>query len=178
MVAKDARAQVDRRIHGNFREGEVGRSVGSGGLRLARIRDANGAKALGWFCRFRQRIERGSLPVQKNWCGPVLAQKRRPLHRDLPCFVVEASWGVNSGAVTRRSQPRSMPRSSFVIGANPTVNLRGGTFKERGKRTDAKLIVIDPRRQSLCGMLASVGFNRPRPSRSAERDVVDDIEKA
>ena len=58
--------------------------------------------------------------------------------------------GLNSGAVSAPFSAAMEAEVIIVIGANPTVNHPvAATFIKNAAKLGAKLIVIDPRRQSL-----------------------------
>ena len=149
---KDAGDQVDpANPFTHFREAswEEALSVASGGL--ARIRDQFGPKALAGFGSAKGSNEEAFLfqkLVRTGFGSNNVDHCTRLCHASSVAALME---GLNSGAVTAPFAAAMDAECIIVIGANPTINhpVAATFIKNAVKQRGAKLVVIDPRRQSL-----------------------------
>jgi formate dehydrogenase major subunit len=151
-VAKDARDQVDpANPWTHFREATWEEALERAASGLARIRDANGAKALAGFGSAKGSNEEAYLfqkLVRTGFGSNNVDHCTRLCHASSVAALME---GLNSGAVTAPFSAALDAEVIIVIGANPTVNhpVAATFIKNAVKQRGAKLIVIDPRRQTL-----------------------------
>ena len=135
----------------HFREATWEEALDRAATGLARIRDAHGLKALAGFgsakgsneeaYQFQKLVRTGFGSNNVDHCT-------RLSHASSVAALME---GLNSGAVTAPFAAALDAEVIIVIGANPTVNHSvAATFiKNAVHQHGAKLIVIDPRRQTL-----------------------------
>jgi formate dehydrogenase major subunit len=151
-VAKDAYDQVDpANPWTHFREAtwEEALDRAAGGLKA--IRDSHGPKALAGFGSAKGSNEEAYLfqkLVRTGFGSNNVDHCTRLCHASSVAALME---GLNSGAVSAPFEAAMDAEVIIVIGANPTVNhpVAATFIKNAVKQKGAKLIVIDPRRQSL-----------------------------
>ena len=149
---KDASDQIDpANPFTHFREAswEEALSVASGGL--ARIRDQFGPKALAGFGSAKGSNEEAFLfqkLVRTGFGSNNVDHCTRLCHASSVAALME---GLNSGAVTAPFAAAMDAECIIVIGANPAINhpVAATFIKNAVKQRGVKLVVIDPRRQSL-----------------------------
>src|SRR5271167_4544373 len=117
---------------------------------LKRIRDAHGRKALAGFGSAKGSNEEAYLfqkLVRTGFGSNNVDHCTRLCHASSVAALME---GLSSGAVSAPFAAALDAEVIIVIGANPTVNHPvAATFIKNAAKNGAKLIVIDPRRQSL-----------------------------
>ena len=150
-MPKDARDQVDpANPWTHFREAswEEALALAAGGL--SGIRDGKGPKALAGFGSAKGSNEEAYLfqkLVRTGFGSNNVDHCTRLCHASSVAALME---GVNSGAVTAPFSAAAEAELIIVIGANPTVNHPvAATFIKNATKKGARLVVIDPRRQSL-----------------------------
>ena len=151
-VGKDANDQVDpANPWTHFREAtwEEALDRASGGLK--RIRDTKGKKALAGFGSAKGSNEEAYLfqkLVRTGFGSNNVDHCTRLCHASSVAALME---GLNSGAVSAPFEAALDAEVIIVIGANPTINhpVAATFIKNAVKQKGAKLIVIDPRRQTL-----------------------------
>ncbi|HET6618709.1 MAG TPA: formate dehydrogenase subunit alpha [Dongiaceae bacterium] len=151
-VPKDATDQVDpANPWTHFREAswEEALDLAAGGRR--KIRDEKGRKALAGFGSAKGSNEEAYLfqkLVRLGFGSNNVDHCTRLCHASSVAALME---GLNSGAVSAPFAAAMDAEVIIVIGANPTVNhpVAATFMKNAVKNNGAKLIVIDPRRQSL-----------------------------
>lgn len=149
---KDAEDQVDpANPFTHFREAswEEALDVAAGGLR--RILDSHGPKSLAGFGSAKGSNEEAYLfqkLVRTGFGSNNVDHCTRLCHASSVAALME---GLNSGAVTAPFSAALDAEVIIVIGANPTINhpVAATFIKNAVKERGAKLIVIDPRFQSL-----------------------------
>jgi len=151
-VPKDAQDQVDpANPWTHFREATWEEALDRAASGLARIRDEKGAKALAGFGSAKGSNEEAYLfqkLVRTGFGSNNVDHCTRLCHASSVAALME---GLNSGAVTAPFSAALDAEVIIVIGANPTVNhpVAATFIKNAVKERGAKLIVIDPRRQTL-----------------------------
>ncbi|HEX7389217.1 MAG TPA: formate dehydrogenase subunit alpha [Acidiphilium sp.] len=151
-VPKSADDQVDpANPFTHFREAtwEEALDRAAGGLR--RIRDQHGAGALAGFGSAKGSNEEAYLfqkLVRTGFGSNNVDHCTRLCHASSVAALME---GVNSGAVTAPFSAALDAEVIIIIGANPTVNhpVAATFIKNAVKDKGAKLIIMDPRRQTL-----------------------------
>ena len=150
-VKKDANDQVDpANPFTHFREASLGRGARYRRQRPRQDPRREGRQGAGRF-RLGQGLERGGLSVPEAGAHRLRLQQCRPLHAALPRLfgggaVRRPELGRGVGAVRGCADAEVI----WVIGANPTVNHPvAATFIKNAAKRGAKLIVMDPRRQTL-----------------------------
>ncbi|MGB6309861.1 MAG: formate dehydrogenase subunit alpha [Steroidobacteraceae bacterium] len=151
-VGKDAYDQVDpANPWTHFREAtwEEALDRAAGGLKS--IRDTRSPKALAGFGSAKGSNEEAYLfqkLVRTGFGSNNVDHCTRLCHASSVAALME---GLNSGAVSAPFEAALDAEVIIVIGANPTVNhpVAATFIKNAVKQKGAKLIVIDPRRQSL-----------------------------
>ena len=151
-VAKDANDQVDpANPWTHFREATWEEALDRAASGLEQIRDTAGAKALAGFGSAKGSNEEAYLfqkLVRTGFGSNNVDHCTRLCHASSVAALME---GLNSGAVSAPFEAAMDAEVIIVIGANPTVNhpVAATFIKNAVKQKGAKLIVIDPRRQSL-----------------------------
>jgi formate dehydrogenase major subunit len=151
-MEKHAQDQVDpANPWTHFREATWEEALDHAAGGLARIRDAHGPKGLAGFGSAKGSNEEAYLfqkLVRTGFGSNNVDHCTRLCHASSVAALME---GLNSGAVTAPFAAALDAEVIIVIGANPTVNhpVAATFFKNAVKQRDAKLIVIDPRRQAL-----------------------------
>jgi formate dehydrogenase major subunit len=151
-VPKNSHDQVDpANPWTHFREAswEEALDAAAGGLR--RIRDDHGARALAGFGSAKGSNEEAYLfqkLVRTGFGSNNVDHCTRLCHASSVAALME---GLNSGAVSAPFSAALEAEVIIVIGANPTVNhpVAATFIKNAVKQHGAKLIVMDPRRQTL-----------------------------
>jgi formate dehydrogenase major subunit len=148
---KDANDQVDpANPFTHFREAswEEALDIAAGGL--VRIRDQKGVKALAGFGSAKGSNEEAYLfqkLVRTGFGSNNVDHCTRLCHASSVAALFE---GLASGAVSAPFAAAMDAEVIIVIGANPTVNHPvAATFIKNAAKRGAKLIVMDPRRQTL-----------------------------
>src|SRR6476660_1702636 len=150
-VKKDANDQVDP---GNpfthFREASWEEALDIAARGLVKIRDEKGFKALAGFGSAKGSNEEAYLfqkLVRTGFGSNNVDHGTRLCHASSVAALME---GLNSGAVSAPFAAAMDAEVIIVIGANPTVNHPvGATYIKNAAKRGAKLIVMDPRRQTL-----------------------------
>jgi formate dehydrogenase major subunit len=129
----------------------VGRGAGHRGQRASsRFRDEKGVKALAGFGSAKGSNEEAYLfqkLVRTGFGSNNVDHCTRLCHASSVAALME---GLNSGAVSAPFAAAMDAEVIIVIGANPTVNHPvAATYIKNAAKRGAKLIVMDPRRQSL-----------------------------
>jgi len=150
-MPKDARDQVDpANPWTHFREASWEEALDLAAKGLHRIRDEKGRKALAGFGSAKGSNEEAYLfqkLVRTGFGSNNVDHCTRLCHASSVAALME---GVNSGAVTAPFSAALDAEVIIVIGANPTVNHPvAATFIKNAAKKGAKLVVMDPRRQSL-----------------------------
>jgi formate dehydrogenase major subunit len=151
-VPKHAQDQVDpANPWTHFREATWEEALDRAAAGLAHIRDANGPKALAGFGSAKGSNEEAYLfqkLVRTGFGSNNVDHCTRLCHASSVAALME---GLNSGAVTAPFAAALDAEVIIVIGANPTVNhpVAATFIKNAVQQHGAKLIVIDPRHQSL-----------------------------
>jgi formate dehydrogenase major subunit len=151
-VPKNAATQVDpANPWTHFREASWEEALDQAAAGLVRIRDKDGPKALAGFGSAKGSNEEAYLfqkLVRTGFGSNNVDHCTRLCHASSVAALME---GLNSGAVTAPFSAALDAEVIIVIGANPTVNhpVAATFIKNAVKERGAKLIVIDPRRQTL-----------------------------
>ncbi len=149
---KDLNDQVDpANPWTHFREATWEEALDRAGAGLKRIRDTKGKKALAGFGSAKGSNEEAYLfqkLVRLGFGSNNVDHCTRLCHASSVAALME---GLNSGAVSAPFAAAMDADLIIVIGANPTVNhpVAATFIKQAVKQNGAKLIVMDPRRQSL-----------------------------
>jgi formate dehydrogenase major subunit len=150
-VPKDANDQVDpANPWTHFREATWEEALDRAGAGLKKIREERGRKALAGFGSAKGSNEEAYLfqkLVRLGFGSNNVDHCTRLCHASSVAALME---GLNSGAVSAPFAAAMDAEVIVVIGANPTVNHPvAATFIKNAVKNGAKLIVMDPRRQSL-----------------------------
>ncbi|QCI64858.1 formate dehydrogenase subunit alpha [Phreatobacter stygius] len=150
-MPKDARDQVDpANPWTHFREASWDEALDIAASGLARIRDEKGRKALAGFGSAKGSNEEAYLfqkLVRTGFGSNNVDHCTRLCHASSVAALME---GVNSGAVTAPFAAALDAELILVIGANPTINHPvAATFMKNAVKTGAKLVIMDPRHQTL-----------------------------
>jgi formate dehydrogenase major subunit len=148
---KDANDQVDpANPFTHFREASWEEALDIAAKGLVRIRDEKGVKALAGFGSAKGSNEEAYLfqkLVRTGFGSNNVDHCTRLCHASSVAALME---GLNSGAVSAPFAAAMDAEVIIVIGANPTINHPvAATFIKNAAKRGAKLIVMDPRRQSL-----------------------------
>ncbi|MEW6767949.1 MAG: formate dehydrogenase subunit alpha [Pseudomonadota bacterium] len=148
---KDANDQVDpANPFTHFREASWEEALDIAAKGLAKIRDEKGVKALAGFGSAKGSNEEAYLfqkLVRTGFGSNNVDHCTRLCHASSVAALME---GLNSGAVSAPFAAAKDAEVIIVIGANPTVNHPvAATFIKNAAKKGAKLIVMDPRRQTL-----------------------------
>jgi formate dehydrogenase major subunit len=150
-VPKDANDQVDpANPWTHFREASWEEALDLAAKGLRRIRDTHGPKALAGFGSAKGSNEEAYLfqkLVRVGFGSNNVDHCTRLCHASSVAALME---GLNSGAVSAPFAAAMDAEVIIVIGANPTVNHPvAATFIKNAVKRGAKLIVMDPRGQTL-----------------------------
>src|SRR5665213_3371647 len=150
-VKKDANDQVDpANPFTHFREATWEEALDIAAKGLVKIRDQKGPKALAGFGSAKGSNEEAYLfqkLVRTGFGSNNVDHCTRLCHASSVAALFEC---LSSGAVSAPFAAAMDAEVIIVIGANPTVNHPvAATFIKNAAQKGAKLIVIDPRRQSL-----------------------------
>src|SRR6185312_14230970 len=150
-VAKDANDQVDpANPWTHFREATWEEALDRAAAGLKKIRDTKGKKALAGFGSAKGSNEEAYLfqkLVRLGFGSNNVDHCTRLCHASSVAALME---GLNSGAVSAPFAAAMDAEVIIVIGANPTINHPvAATFIKNAAKRGAKLIVMDPRGQSL-----------------------------
>lgn len=151
-IAKRAEDQVDpANPWTHFREASWDEALDAAAAGLGRLRDTHGAKSLAGFGSAKGSNEEAYLfqkLVRTGFGNNNVDHCTRLCHASSVAALME---GMNSAAVTAPFAAALDAEVIVVIGANPTVNhpVAATFIKNAVKQRGAKLVVIDPRRQSL-----------------------------
>ena len=150
-VKKDANDQVDpANPFTHFREASWEEALDIAAKGLVKIRDEKGVKALAGFGSAKGSNEEAYLfqkLVRTGFGSNNVDHCTRLCHASSVAALME---GLNSGAVSAPFSAAMDAEVIIVIGANPTVNHPvAATFIKNAAKHGAKLIVMDPRRQTL-----------------------------
>jgi formate dehydrogenase major subunit len=151
-VPKDANDQVDpANPWTHFREASWDEALDFAAAGLKKIRDEKGRKALAGFGSAKGSNEEAYLfqkLVRLGFGSNNVDHCTRLCHASSVAALME---GLNSGAVSAPFAAAMDAEVIIVIGANPTINhpVAATFMKNAVKNNGAKLIVMDPRRQSL-----------------------------
>jgi formate dehydrogenase major subunit len=150
-MPKDARDQVDpANPWTHFREASWDEALDIAASGLKRIRDEKGRKALAGFGSAKGSNEEAYLfqkLVRTGFGSNNVDHCTRLCHASSVAALME---GVNSGAVTAPFSAALDAEMIIVIGANPTVNHPvAATFLKNAAKRGAKLVIMDPRHQTL-----------------------------
>src|SRR6266853_1895845 len=150
-VKKDANDQVDpANPFTHFREASWEEALDIAAKGLVKIRDEKGVKALAGFGSAKGSNEEAYLfqkLVRTGFGSNNVDHCTRLCHASSVAALME---GLNSGAVSAPFAAAMDAEVIIVIGANPTINHPvAATFIKNAAKRGAKLIVMDPRRQSL-----------------------------
>ena len=151
-VPKDPNDQVDpANPWTHFREATWEEALDRAGAGLKKIRDTKGRKALAGFGSAKGSNEEAYLfqkLVRLGFGSNNVDHCTRLCHASSVAALME---GLNSGAVSAPFAAAMDAEVIIVIGANPTVNhpVAATFIKQAVKQNGAKLIVMDPRRQTL-----------------------------
>jgi formate dehydrogenase major subunit len=148
---KDANDQVDpANPFTHFREASWEEALDIAARGLVKIRDGKGVKALAGFGSAKGSNEEAYLfqkLVRTGFGSNNVDHCTRLCHASSVAALME---GLNSGAVSAPFAAALDAEVIIVIGANPTVNHPvAATFIKNAAKKGAKLIVMDPRRQTL-----------------------------
>lgn len=134
----------------HFREATWEEALDAAGFGLKNIRDQHGRKALAGFGSAKGSNEEAYLfqkLVRTGFGSNNVDHCTRLCHASSVAALME---GVNSGAVSAPFAAALDAEVIIVIGANPTVNHPvAATYIKNAVKNGAKLIVADPRRQTL-----------------------------
>ncbi len=150
-ATKDWADQVDpANPYTHFREATWEEALELAARGLASIRDTQGVKALAGFGSAKGSNEEAYLfqkLVRTGFGSNNVDHCTRLCHASSVAALMD---GLNSGAVSAPFDAALDAEVIIVVGANPTVNHPvAATFFKNAARRGVKLIVIDPRRQSL-----------------------------
>jgi len=151
-VEKDPYDQVDpANPWTHFREATWEEALERAAMGLKSIRDTRGAKALAGFGSAKGSNEEAYLfqkLVRTGFGSNNVDHCTRLCHASSVAALME---GLNSGAVSAPFAAALDADLIVIIGANPTINhpVAATFIKNAVKQKGAKLIVIDPRRQSI-----------------------------
>ncbi len=151
-VPKDANDQVDpANPWTHFREATWEEALDRAAAGLKTIRDTKGKKALAGFGSAKGSNEEAYLfqkLVRLGFGSNNVDHCTRLCHASSVAALME---GLNSGAVSAPFAAAMDAEVIIVIGANPTVNhpVAATFIKNAVKQNGAKLIIMDPRRQTL-----------------------------
>jgi formate dehydrogenase major subunit len=151
-VPKDLNDQVDpANPWTHFREASWEEALDRAASGLKRIRDTKGKKALAGFGSAKGSNEEAYLfqkLVRLGFGSNNVDHCTRLCHASSVAALME---GLNSGAVSAPFAAAMDAEVIIVIGANPTVNhpVAATFIKNAVKQNGAKLIIMDPRRQTL-----------------------------
>ena len=150
-VKKDSNDQVDpANPFTHFREASWEEALDIAARGLVKIRDEKGVKALAGFGSAKGSNEEAYLfqkLVRTGFGSNNVDHCTRLCHASSVAALME---GLNSGAVSAPFSAALEAEVIIVIGANPTVNHPvAATFIKNAAKKGAKLIVIDPRTQTL-----------------------------
>jgi formate dehydrogenase major subunit len=150
-IPKDANDQVDpANPWTHFREATWDEALDVAAKGLVAVRDRDGPKALAGFGSAKGSNEEAYLfqkLVRTGFGSNNVDHCTRLCHASSVAALME---GLNSGAVSAPFEAALDAKVIIVIGANPTVNHPvAATFIKNATKNGAKLIVMDPRRQSL-----------------------------
>ncbi|MBS0418796.1 MAG: formate dehydrogenase subunit alpha [Proteobacteria bacterium] len=151
-VKKDANDQVDpANPWTHFREATWEEALDRAAAGLKKVRDTKGKKALAGFGSAKGSNEEAYLfqkLVRTGFGSNNVDHCTRLCHASSVAALME---GLNSGAVSAPFEAALDAEVIIVIGANPTVNhpVAATFIKNAVKQKGAKLIVMDPRLQSL-----------------------------
>jgi formate dehydrogenase major subunit len=150
-VAKDANGEVDpTNPWTHFRPASWDEALALAAGGLARVRDRDGPQALAGFGSAKGSNEEAYLfqkLVRTGFGTNNVDHCTRLCHASSVAALME---GLNSGAVTAPFSAALDAEVIVVIGANPTINHPvAATFIKNAAKRGAKLIVMDPRGQSL-----------------------------
>ena len=151
-VGKDLNEQVDpANPWTHFREATWEEALAKASSGLKAIREKHGKKALAGFGSAKGSNEEAYLfqkLVRTGFGSNNVDHCTRLCHASSVAALME---GLSSGAVSAPFAAAMDAEVIIVIGANPTVNhpVAATFIKNAVKQNNAKLIVIDPRRQSL-----------------------------
>ncbi|MFL6813624.1 MAG: molybdopterin oxidoreductase family protein, partial [Bradyrhizobium sp.] len=148
---KDANDQVDpANPFTHFREASWEEALDIAAQGLVKIRDEKGAKALAGFGSAKGSNEEAYLfqkLVRTGFGSNNVDHCTRLCHASSVAALME---GLNSGAVSAPFAAAMDAEVIIVIGANPTINHPvAATYIKNAAKRGAKLIVMDPRRQTL-----------------------------
>jgi formate dehydrogenase major subunit len=148
---KDFNDQVDpANPFTHFREASWDEALDIAAKGLVKIRDEKGAKALAGFGSAKGSNEEAYLfqkLVRTGFGSNNVDHCTRLCHASSVAALME---GLNSGAVSAPFSAAMDAEVIIVIGANPTINHPvAATFIKNAAKRGAKLIVMDPRRQTL-----------------------------
>ena len=148
---KDANDQVDpANPFTHFREASWEEALDIAASGLVKIRDEKGVKALAGFGSAKGSNEEAYLfqkLVRTGFGSNNVDHCTRLCHASSVAALME---GLTSGAVSAPFAAAMDAEVIIVIGANPTVNHPvAATFIKNAAKRGAKLIVMDPRRQTL-----------------------------
>src|SRR5712675_299730 len=148
---KDSNDQVDpANPFTHFREASWDEALDIAAKGLVKIRDEKGVKALAGFGSAKGSNEEAYLfqkLVRTGFGNNNVDHCTRLCHASSVAALME---GLNSGAVSAPFAAAMDAEVIIVIGANPTINHPvAATFIKNAAKRGAKLIVMDPRRQSL-----------------------------
>ena len=148
---KDARDQVDpANPFTHFREASWEEALDIAANGLLKIRNEKGLKALAGFGSAKGSNEEAYLfqkLVRTGFGSNNVDHCTRLCHASSVAALME---GLNSGAVSAPFAAAADAEVIIVIGANPSVNHPvAATFIKNAVKKGAKLIVMDPRRQTL-----------------------------
>jgi formate dehydrogenase major subunit len=134
----------------HFREATWEEALDLAGAGLRRIRDEHGPKSLAGFGSAKGSNEEAYLfqkLVRTGFGSNNVDHCTRLCHASSVAALME---GLNSGAVTAPFAAALDAEVIIVIGANPTINHPvAATFIKNAAKNGAKLVVIDPRGQTL-----------------------------
>jgi formate dehydrogenase major subunit len=150
-ASKDSNDQVDpANPFTHFREASWEEALDIAAKGLVKIRDQKGVKALAGFGSAKGSNEEAYLfqkLVRTGFGSNNVDHCTRLCHASSVAALME---GLNSGAVSAPFSAAMDAEVIIVIGANPTINHPvAATFIKNAAKRGAKLIVMDPRRQSL-----------------------------
>jgi formate dehydrogenase major subunit len=150
-VKKDANDQVDpANPFTHFREASWEEALDIAANGLVKIRDEKGVKALAGFGSAKGSNEEAYLfqkLVRTGFGSNNVDHCTRLCHASSVAALFE---GLSSGAVSAPFAAAADAEVIWVIGANPTINHPvAATFIKNATKRGAKLIVMDPRRQTL-----------------------------
>src|SRR3982075_153203 len=148
---KDSNDQVDpANPFTHFREASWEEALDIAAKGLVKIRDEKGVKALAGFGSAKGSNEEAYLfqkLVRTGFGSNNVDHCTRLCHASSVAALME---GLNSGAVSAPFAAAMDAEGIIVIGGNPTINHPvAATFIKNAAKRGAKLIVMDPRRQSL-----------------------------